>query len=117
MIFAVVACRWGLVGGLLVIFLEAAIVFGAMWVGVTARSPFGRLIGTGIGAMLGFQAFVNIGMTLGILPITGLTLPFVSFGGSSIVASWIAMGILFSVAARDAKAGGTVGGSAVRGNG
>jgi rod shape determining protein RodA len=75
------------------------------------------LVGTGIGAMLGFQAFVNIGMTLGILPITGLTLPFVSFGGSSIVASWIAMGILFSVAARDAKAGGTVGGSAVRGNG
>ena len=117
MIFAVVACRWGLVGGLLVIFLEAAIVFGAMWVGVTSRNPFGRLVGTGIGAMIGFQAFVNIGMTLGILPITGLTLPFVSFGGSSIVASWIAIGILFSVAARDAKAGGTVGGSAVRGNG
>lgn len=100
----------------MVIFLEAAIVFGAMWIGVTSRNPYSRLVGTGFGAMVGFQAFVNIGMTLGILPITGLTLPFVSFGGSSIVASWIAMGILFSMAARDAKAGGTMGGSAIRGN-
>ena len=117
MIFAVVACRWGLMGGLLVIGLEVVVVLGALWVAITARNPFGRLVGTGIGAMLGFQAFVNIGMTLGILPITGLTLPFVSFGGSSIVASWLAMGILFSVAARDARAGGTMGGSATRGNG
>ncbi len=115
MIFAVVACRWGLLGGLLVIGLEVAIVAGALWIAITSRDPFGKLFGTGLGAMLGFQAFVNVGMTMGILPITGLTLPFVSFGGSSLVASWIGVGILFSIAARDARGGSMMGGSALRG--
>ncbi|MSQ91096.1 MAG: rod shape-determining protein RodA [Phycisphaerales bacterium] len=115
MIFAVVACRWGLVGGLAVILLEAALAVGAMWIAVTSRTPFGRLAAVGIGAMLGFQSFVNVGMTMGILPITGLTLPFVSFGGSSIVASWMAVGLLFSIAARDARLGSITGGTARRG--
>ena len=116
MIFAVVACRWGFLGGLTVIALEVAVVAGAMWVAVTSRDHFGKLVGTGVGAMLGFQAFVNIGMTVGIVPITGLTLPFVSSGGSSIVASWIAIGILFSIAARDARGRPIMGGSAARGS-
>jgi len=115
MIFAVVACRWGFVGGMLVIALEVALVIGALWVALMSRNPFGRLVGTGIGAMVGFQSFVNIGMTMGLVPITGLTLPFVSFGGSSIVASWIAVGLLFSISARDARAGSMMGGSAIRG--
>ncbi|MSR44481.1 MAG: hypothetical protein EXS15_03860 [Phycisphaerales bacterium] len=114
MIFAVVACRWGLVGGIAVILLEAGVAAGAMCVAVAARSPFGRLLGSGVGAMLGFQSFVNVGMTMGVLPITGLTLPFVSFGGSSILASWIAVGLLFSVSARDARLGAMTGGSARR---
>lgn len=115
MIFAVVACRWGFIGGFAVIFLELAVAAGALTIALLTKNPFGRLAGSGIGAMLGFQSFVNIGMTIGILPITGLTLPFVSFGGSSIVASWMAMGLLFSVAARDARTGGVMGGSARRG--
>ncbi len=115
MIFAVVACRWGFVGGLAVIVLELAVAAGALAIAVLTKNPFGKLAGSGIGAMLGFQSFVNIGMTMGILPITGLTLPFVSFGGSSIVASWIAMGLLFSIAARDARVSGVMGGSARRG--
>ncbi len=106
MIFAVVACRWGFVGGISVILLELAVAGGALTIAVLSKNPFGRLAGSGIGAMIGFQSFVNVGMTMGILPITGLTLPFVSFGGSSIVASWIAIGFLFSIAARDARAGG-----------
>jgi len=115
MIFAVASCRWGLVGGLLLIALEVTFVGSALAIAVMTRSPFGRLVSTGIGSMLGFQSFVNIGMTLGILPITGLTLPFVSSGGTSLVACWIAAGLLFAVAARDARAtGGLMGGSAAR---
>ncbi len=114
MIFAVIACRWGLLGGALVIAMEAAICVGAFWIAATTRMPFGRMVGVGVGAMLGFQASVNVGMTMGLLPITGLTLPFVSSGGSSLVASWIALGLLFSVAARDARAPGVSGGSARR---
>lgn len=115
MIFAVAACRWGLLGGLLLIALEAALVGSALAIAVMTRSPFGRLVATGIGSMVGFQSFVNIGMTIGLLPITGLTLPFVSSGGTSLVACWVAAGLLFSVAARDARvAGGMMGGSAAR---
>ncbi len=115
MIFAVVACRWGFIGGVAIIVLELAVAAGALTIALLTKNPFGRLAGSGIGAMIGFQSFVNIGMTIGILPITGLTLPFVSFGGSSIVASWMAMGILFSVAARDARVGRASGASARRG--
>jgi cell division protein FtsW (lipid II flippase) len=115
MIFAVAACRWGLLGGLLLIVLEVALVASALAIAVMTRSPFGRLVCTGIGSMIGFQSFVNIGMTIGILPITGLTLPFVSSGGTSLVACWVAVGLLFAVAARDARsAGGLMGGSAAR---
>ena len=115
MIFVVAACRWGLLGGLTIIGLEAALAVGAFWIAVSTRLPFGRLVGAGVGAMMGFQAFVNIGMTMGLMPITGLTLPFVSSGGSSIVASWMAIGLLFSISARDARAGSMMGGSARRG--
>lgn len=114
MIFVVAACRWGFIGGIGVILLEAAVALGAIAVSLSTRSPFGRLVGAGVGSMMGFQAFVNIGMTMGMLPITGLTLPFVSSGGSSIVASWIAIGLLFSLAARDARSSGLMGGSARR---
>ncbi|MBM4008576.1 MAG: hypothetical protein FJ285_03185 [Planctomycetes bacterium] len=115
MIFAVAACRWGLLGGLLLILLEVTLVGSALAIAVMTRSPFGRLLATGIGSMIGFQSFVNIGMTIGILPITGLTLPFVSSGGTSLVACWIAAGLLFAVAARDARGvGGMMGGSAAR---
>lgn len=114
MIFVVAACRWGLVGGIAVIVLEAAVAVGALFIASTTRLPFGRLVAAGVGAMIGFQSCVNIGMTMGLVPITGLTLPFVSFGGSSLVASWMAMGILFSIAARDARAGGLMGGTARR---
>ena len=114
MIFVVAACRWGLVGGIAVILLEAAVAVGALFIAATTRLPFGRLVAAGVGAMVGFQSCVNIGMTMGLVPITGLTLPFVSFGGSSLVASFMALGILFSISARDARAGGLMGGTARR---
>jgi rod shape determining protein RodA len=62
-----------------------------------ARDPFGALLAVGVVTMLAFQAFVNIGMTIGIMPITGIPLPFVSYGGSSLVATFLAIGLLENV--------------------
>jgi rod shape determining protein RodA len=66
---------------------------------LAARSPdlFGRLVATGVASWFAFQTFINIGMTLGITPVTGLPLPFVSYGGSSMFANWMAIGLLLNV--------------------
>jgi rod shape determining protein RodA len=62
-----------------------------------ARDRLGTLICAGALAMLVFQIFQNVGMTMGIMPITGITLPFMSYGGSSVVASWLAVGLVLNV--------------------
>ncbi len=64
------------------------------------REPFGRLAGVGITALLATQTFINLGMTLGIAPITGLTLPFISYGGSSLLTCCLAAGVLLNISAR-----------------
>lgn len=71
---------------------------------VVARraDTFGRLVTTGIGVWLGVQSIENIGMNLGVLPVTGLPLPFLSYGGTSMVAVWIAVGIVGNVASETA---------------
>ena len=61
------------------------------------QDPFGRLLAVGMTTMIAAQALVNIGMTMGLMPITGLTLPFVSFGGSSLVTSFLAVAVLINV--------------------
>lgn len=100
MIFAVVCCRWGLVGGVAtwLLFLLAGI--GGVLTAAAAREPFARLVAVGLTTLLLAQAIINTGMTLGLLPITGMTLPFVSYGGSSLVATWVMVGVLFGVALR-----------------
>jgi cell division protein FtsW (lipid II flippase) len=65
-----------------------------------AREPFARLVATGVATLFLTQLCINTGMTLGVLPITGVTLPFVSYGGSSLVAMWILTGLLFNLAMR-----------------
>jgi rod shape determining protein RodA len=67
-------------------------------VAATCRDPLGRLIAAGLPAFIGMQAIVNIGMNLGVLPIIGVTLPFVSYGGSSLLACWIMTGLVVNVA-------------------
>jgi cell division protein FtsW (lipid II flippase) len=103
MIFAVIACRWGLLGGVLLWALGAAYAFGAFMVGLRAGTMFGRLVAVGIGSMVFLQLLVNTGMTIGLLPVTGMTLPFVSYGGSSLVALWVTTAVLFSVASRRSR--------------
>ena len=105
MIFAVVACRFGMLGGALTLGLYALYLFGALAVAVSTRDGFAKLVAVGIGALLFAQMVVNIGMTIGLLPITGVTLPFVSYGGSSLVACWALTGILVSIGIRPPTGG------------
>jgi len=100
MIFAVVCTRWGMLGGVAVIVLYLILIFSGFLTAAINRDPFARLVAVGLVTMLFAQMFVNIGMTIGLLPITGMTLPFISYGGSSLVASFMMVGLLFNVAAR-----------------
>lgn len=97
-IFAIVTHQWGLLGGLFVLGCYALIIVVGYDVGVSTKDPFGRLVAVGITTLIGVQAFTNLCMTVGIGPITGVTLPFVSKGGSSLVTSFVCLGLLISVA-------------------
>ena len=100
MIFAVICCRWGFVGGLGTWSLGLLYAGGAVICALCARDPFSRLIATGIAAIVFTQIAINTGMTLGVFPVTGITLPFVSYGGSSMVSGWLATGIIFGLGLR-----------------
>lgn len=100
MIFAVVVNRFGFVGGALMIglyFLFAAAMLGSA---ALCRDPFGRLLCVGFTAFILLQMCINMGETMGVLPITGTTLPFVSYGGSSMIVSFIMTGMVLGVALR-----------------
>ncbi len=100
MIFAVICCRWGFLGGLVTWILGFMYAGGAVVCALSTRDPFSRLIATGIAAIVFTQIAINTGMTLGVLPVTGITLPFVSYGGSSMVSGWLATGIIFGLGLR-----------------
>jgi len=99
-IFCLIGERWGLPGtlGLLAVYL---ILFTrGLMIAAGTHEPFGRLIAVGIVALIAAQLVINTGMTVGLMPITGLTLPLVSYGGSSVVTVCIALGMLMNVALR-----------------
>lgn len=99
-IFAVCGEELGLIGCLVIIILLAAIIIRCIWVARHASSPLTALISSGYAAMLLFQSVLNIGMCLYLLPIVGLTLPFFSYGGSSIITMFAAMGVVSSIKTR-----------------
>jgi rod shape determining protein RodA len=101
-IFAVIGERWGFTGSALVIALYGLLLWRALRLVLIARDGFGSLLSAGIAAILSFQIFVNIGMTLGIMPITGVPLPLMSYGGSSVLVTLICLGLLESVHLRAA---------------
>lgn len=103
MVFAVVMNRFGLIGGLGVLGLYLVWAIGALWTAGICREPFGRLVPVGLAAFVATQVVINVGMNLGLLPIIGITLPFVSHGGSSMLASWMMVGLVWSVALRRPK--------------
>jgi rod shape determining protein RodA len=106
-IFAVVGETYGFVGAALVLSLYALLIWRSLRIVMMAKNLYGTLIAGGILAMLMFQVFVNVGMTIGIMPITGVPLPLMSYGGSSVLVTFIALGLLQSihVQARVAGAG------------
>lgn len=103
MIYSVIVNRYGLLGGAMVIGLYALWIMGALLTAAIAREPFGRLIVVGLSTFVATQAVVNIAMNVGLLPIVGITLPFVSYGGSSLIASWLMVGLIFSVSVRQSR--------------
>ena len=103
-VLALIGEELGLAGTALIILLYAMFVIKGFQVANRARVPFGRYLGMGITLLIGIQALVNAGVVTGLLPTKGLTLPFVSYGGSSLVASLLAVGILLSIS-RDRHGG------------
>jgi rod shape determining protein RodA len=96
-IFSVVGETWGFVGCAIILSLYALIIWRGLRILTMAKNLYGALIAGGIVGMLLFQMFVNIGMTIGIMPITGIPLPLLSYGGSSVLMTFIALGLLQSV--------------------
>jgi rod shape determining protein RodA len=96
-VFASVGEIYGFVGAALVLALYALLMWRALRIITISKNLYGTLIAAGILAMFMFQVFVNVGMTVGIAPITGVPLPLVSYGGSSVIVSFLAIGLLQSI--------------------
>ncbi|MDE0633924.1 MAG: rod shape-determining protein RodA [Caldilineaceae bacterium SB0665_bin_25] len=102
-IFSVIAEELGFVGTFMVLLLLFFVIWRLVRIADLAQDQFGRLITFGVAALIFFQTFVNVGMNLAILPVTGMTLPFLSYGGSSLVSMMVAVGLAQSVVMRHRK--------------
>ena len=102
-VFAIIGEELGLVGALGVVALFAALVVLGLRIALRAQDTFGTMLAVGVTTWFAVQAFVNVGAVLSLLPITGVPLPFVSFGGSSLVATTLAAGVLVNVALQGAE--------------
>lgn len=102
-IFTVVGEEFGFVGGITILLLFGVLVFRAFRIALLSKDPFGTYAAAGIASMFSAQVFINIGMTMGIMPITGIPLPFVSYGGTSTLANFVAVGLLLNIHMRRFK--------------
>jgi cell division protein FtsW len=96
-IFSVLAEEMGFLGGLFVIALFAILIWRGLMVAIGMKDNFGALLALGITGLIGLQAFINLGVVTGLLPVTGVTLPFISYGGTSLVISLASMGVLLNL--------------------
>jgi len=99
-IFSVVAEEWGFIGATILIILLAIIVFRGIQIAFESKDKYGALLASGITSIFFFHFFINIGMVIGIMPVTGLPLSFVSYGGSNLLMSMIGIGILINIRMR-----------------
>jgi cell division protein FtsW len=106
-IFAILGEELGLLGECVVLALFALLIYAGVRIAIRAPDTFGRLLAAGITGWFGLQAVVNLGAVTGIMPITGVPLPFVSFGGSALVVTLVAVGVLASIARAGAGARGS----------
>src|SRR5699024_1980096 len=99
-IFTVAGEELGFVGAMAIIALMALILWRVLRIGLKCDLPYPRLICVGVATWFGFQSFINIGMCLGLMPVTGIPLPFVSYGGTALLANMFALGLVLGVHAR-----------------
>jgi rod shape determining protein RodA len=99
-IYAVVCEELGFVGGAILIVLFLFLLFRILQIAANARDRYGSLIGVGVMTMLGFHILENIGMTIGVMPVTGIPLPFISYGGSSMITNLIGIALVLNVGMR-----------------
>jgi rod shape determining protein RodA len=103
-VFAVLAQELGFLGALVVFVLFMALLWRILSCAWRSRDPFGTLFGAGLASMILFQVFVNIGMVIGILPVTGIPLPFITHGGASLTSLAIGLGVIQSINLRQHRA-------------
>ena len=99
-IFSIIGGQWGFAGCIVVLGLYAVIVVAGVEIAGSTYDPFGRLLAVGVISLLAAQIFINVGMTMGLMPITGMTLPLISYGGSSLMVNCAALGLLANVGQR-----------------
>ncbi len=99
-IFSVVAEEWGFIGAMILIILLGIIIFRGIQIALESKDKFGALLASGITTIFFFHFFINIGMVIGIMPVTGLPLSFVSYGGSNLLMAMIGVGILINIRMR-----------------
>jgi len=102
-IFAVIGEELGLLGTLVVLFLYAALIYGIFRTAMQTRDLFSRYACAGVGAWLMMQVMINVGSVIGVLPVVGVTLPFISYGGSSLIANFLGVGYVLHVARTDPR--------------
>lgn len=99
-VFSVLGEEFGLLGGTILLGLFTFLIIKGILIAQKTRNTFSGNLAVGLSAIIGFQMLVNIGMTLGVMPVTGLPLPFVSYGGSSMLLSWVLLGLLLAINSR-----------------
>jgi cell division protein FtsW len=105
-IFAVIGEELGLLGTLLVLFLLAALIYSIFKIALRCKDPMSRYVGAGIGCWIAVQTILNVGSATSVLPVVGVTLPFVSYGGSALISLYIGLGYVFGSALRDPEVKG-----------
>jgi rod shape determining protein RodA len=99
-IFSILAEEWGLVGSALLIFLFIVLILWGVAIAHRCRDPFGTILAVGLTSLFFWQVIINIGMTMGLMPVVGVPLPFISYGGSSTITVAICVGLLMNVSMR-----------------
>ena len=105
-IFAVIGEELGLLGTLLVLSLLAALIYSIFKIALRCKDPMSRYVGAGIGCWIAVQTVLNVGSATSVLPVVGVTLPFVSYGGSALISLYIGLGYVFGSALRDPEVKG-----------
>jgi cell division protein FtsW len=100
-IFAVIGEELGLLGTLVVLVLLAALIFSIFKISLRCKDPMSRYVGSGIGCWIAVQTVLNVGSATSVLPVVGVTLPFVSYGGSALISLYLGLGYVFGSALRD----------------